>query len=596
MGFIHPTYSLLLIVWGLVALLLVQREKLRSVRQKKLGILQSKSHLRALAPLLSLLLLVFAIMRPYSGFSDLSVNASGRDILVVLDVSRSMFAQDVPPSRLELAQRKLRDLLRLITSEAKADRVGIVLFAGDAYSMCPLTQDYAVVQSYIDAIGGDLVGSAGSSIQNALETASNTLKSAKVSNALILLVTDGEDRGLDPASSSKIVRQSESELSILGVGSLIGSKIELPDGTIVRNRQGQVVISKLNQDGLERLASETNGRYSSATLDDQDLLSLTASDSTLKLRNDHVNLIRNYNEFGWLLVLSALLVLLFNIASREFVVFGVCLLLTVDPTSARAQSRKQFEARRSYESGDFNSARSLFEQALNDDTNDLVSIEGLADSLFKLGETESAAKLYQQLIKQSPYPAQKFRGLYNLGNSQLAQSQLKDAIESYTQALNIKKDDAAAIANRELALRLLALTPSPTPTPTPTQVQSSTPSNESTPQSTASAGESNPSTPSPNPSSSQTAQPTPQDDGQTGAAPSPQSDPTAQPSAVPSAESSAATTPTEAQNPQSIPTQALSATELPQNEANSWLDSLDDAPLLVGRRRRAPPSDPEQSW
>ena len=593
MGMLNPYAAYFLLVWLVSGIILVIRERARSVRLQRLGRAANNRLHTVWLPILTVLLLVIALTRPYSGYTDMTVTASGRDILVVLDVSRSMFTRDVPPSRLELAQRKLRDLIRLLSDSGSADRVGIVLFAGEAYSMCPLTQDYAVVESYIEAIGGDLVGSAGSSLQSALEIASSTLKLAKSTEALILLITDGEDRLFDSAANAKSIVESGAYLSILGVGTTSGGKIELPDGSLVRDRSGQVVISQLNKSGLEQLAKQASGKYADVSLSDSDLVSLLADTSRVE-HIQHSGTIRDYHELGPWFVLLALIFTLISARTKEFVILGFALMV-VTASNLSAQSRSLYQARSAYERGDFAQAQSLFEQAVQENPDDLPALEGLADSAFKLEDFKAAAKIYQKLIAQSKYPSQRFRAHYNLGNTALAASDLPEAIRQYDQSLKIRPGDHSAQANRNLALALLALTPTPTPSPTPSVQPSNAPPDQQAsaqPSPSDSQGEQ---TPSPNPSADSDSSNQEQHDNQ--ATPNPtatqNADSRAAPSAAPSPDphdGSAATPQTGEASPEP------NATALANNEANAWLDSLDDAPLLVGRRRRSAPPDPEQSW
>ena len=594
MGFLNPHGALFLIAWLGLSVVLLMRERVRTLRLKRLGLKSSKILQKVILPISAMLILTVVIMRPYSGFVDISVTASGRDILVVLDISRSMFTRDVPPSRLELAQRKLRDLVRLLARSGSADRVGIVLFAGEAYTMCPLTQDYAVVDSYIEAIGGDLVGSAGSSIQAALSVASSTLRSANSSDAMILLMTDGEDSRFDAAASAKIVLDSASKLSILGIGSVAGGRIELPDGSNVRDRSGVVVQSKLNQAGLEELANLSSGRYSPVTLTDADLEALLAEAASVS-RAPHAGTIRNYHELGPTLVLIALILILFCARTREFVVLGLALVI-IQSTEAAAQSRNLYKGRSAYEHGDFVSVRRSFEQALASSPDNLIAIEGLADSAFKLKDFEVAAEYYEKLINQSKYPSQRYRAFYNLGNTELANSDLRNAIKHYDEALALKPNDQAAQANRSLALQFLALTPTPTASPTPSAPPSSSPppDQEETPSESSSPQRDQ--TPSPNPSASASESSQQQQESASTPDSTATSDPGASPlpqtASTPQKQNDLASTP----QPQSAPTPEPNSTALAKSEANAWLDSLDDTPLLVGRRRKGPPPDPEQLW
>jgi len=146
-----------------VAILLRSRQAVRRTVCEKLGTTPDGTPLRvAILASIPALFMVLALLRPYSGTTEFTVPTSTRDYMFIVDVSRSMYARDVPPSRYELAKRKMKDIIAEFTNKGISHRYGIVLFAGYSYLLCPLTDDIGVVKQFIDEVSPAMVTSLGS--------------------------------------------------------------------------------------------------------------------------------------------------------------------------------------------------------------------------------------------------------------------------------------------------------------------------------------------------------------------------------------------------------------------------------------------------
>lgn len=199
-------------------------------------------------------LLALALAGPRYGTALREVEREGVDLVVVLDVSASMLADDVGPNRLERARNELRKLL----NELSGDRVGLVLFAGDAFLQCPLTTDYGAVRLFLDAATPEAIPVPGSDVAGALERATDALTaSASDGRArVVLVVSDGEahsgdlDDAIARADAAGIVRFAA------GVGTERGGRIPLSGGGFKRNGQGEVVVTQLEDASLRAVAEE----------------------------------------------------------------------------------------------------------------------------------------------------------------------------------------------------------------------------------------------------------------------------------------------------------------------------------------------------
>lgn len=220
---------------------------------------------------LGLACLAVGFAEPQCGTHTELTKRSGIDVVVALDASRSMQAQDVRPSRLARAKLELADLL----DELRGDRIGLVVFAADAFPQCPLTTDYAAAKLFLKAITYDSVPQQGTSLSAALLTSKQLLDDGGgVSRGrAIILLTDGEDHeaGIDDAIDQ--LSQENIRVYTVGIGSASGEPIPLTDehgrfAGYKRDKAGQTVMTRLNEQVLEEIAEKTGGRYFHSTAGD----------------------------------------------------------------------------------------------------------------------------------------------------------------------------------------------------------------------------------------------------------------------------------------------------------------------------------------
>lgn len=261
--------------------------------------------------LLALCALIVALARPHYGYEWREVKKRGTDIMVLMDVSKSMLATDVKPNRLERAKRKLRDLLRL----AQGDRVGIIVFAGEAFVLCPLTNDYGAVQLFADSVDMNTIPVPGSSLGKAIGIAVQSLKVGTDEGSQgksILLLTDGEDQGSEPLKAAEQAAKEHVRIFALGIGSPSGAPIPDEQGGFKTDQQGRTVVTKLDAGTLEKIAQAGDGRYAPSTAGDEDLIATYQQGIRrgAKLATLQVEKQRLYRElFPWFLALSLLCLL-----------------------------------------------------------------------------------------------------------------------------------------------------------------------------------------------------------------------------------------------------------------------------------------------
>lgn len=211
-----------------------------------------------------LLLVALALLQPQLGQRNERVQRRGIDLVVAIDASRSMLARDVLPSRLERARLELSALIDGLAG----DRVGLVVFAGQAFVQCPLTSDYGAARLFLRAIDPDSMPTQGTAVADALRTAGSMLRAADrgAKTRAVLLITDGEDHEGDALDAARALRDEGVRVFALGVGSAAGSPVPILDeqGQVrgyLRDRSGEPVVSRLEEEQLRQIASITDGAY-----------------------------------------------------------------------------------------------------------------------------------------------------------------------------------------------------------------------------------------------------------------------------------------------------------------------------------------------
>ena len=221
--------------------------------------------LRSLLWTLALLLFLLSVANFQVGAEKGEVEQEGADIVFCLDVSSSMMAEDIAPNRLARAKHAMQQTIKTLGS----DRVGIVVFAGDAYIQLPLTTDHAASKMYLDNITTDMIPVQGTSIANAIEKALEAFPQNEAENRAIVLITDGENHDEKAIELAGEAADKNIKVYTLGIGSVKGATIpEYRNGKKVglkKDKQGSVVVSRINEGLLMDIAQEGNGAFVRST-------------------------------------------------------------------------------------------------------------------------------------------------------------------------------------------------------------------------------------------------------------------------------------------------------------------------------------------
>lgn len=352
-------------------------------------------------------------------------------LVIALDLSQSMNSSDIKPSRLSRARFKIADILK----QRKDGQTALLVYAGDAFTVTPLTEDTETIASQLSALTTDIMPSQGSNTSQALEKAVELLKQSGLQSGEIVLVTDAVD--YDETIDS-VESLADYHLSILGVGTAEGAPIKTAQGGFLKDSQGNIVLPKLNSHELSRLSSQGKGIYKTITDDDSDIEALISQfdKPTEKSGNaDNNLLIDQWNEKGpWLLLLAlpfAALQFRKGLLSLAF----ICLLPFPETSYALEwkdlwQTQDQ-QAQQSFKQGNYQQAAEQFGDP-----------QWKAASQYKAGQFEKTSETLNQ--------DESATGLYNKGNALAQTGKLAEAIAAYKKSLEIDPENEDAKYNKAL--------------------------------------------------------------------------------------------------------------------------------------------------
>lgn len=403
-------------------------------------ILQEKAVHRSRWPLMTAaiagLLAIIAIAGPTWERLPSPVFRNVSALVIALDLSRSMDAADIKPSRLRRARFKIADILK----QRKDGQTALIVYAGDAFTVTPLTNDTETINNQLSALTTSIMPSPGSDTATALQQAVSLLIQSGLNSGDILLVTDGVkfDQVEDEISKLKAYR-----LSVLAVGTADGAPIKQAQGDFLKNSAGEIVIPKLDSSTLRKLANTGGGRFQLLTNDSSDINSLQ---NFFDRRTDYEDkdasdlLLDQWLERGpWLLLLVLPLAAL---SFRRGVLTVVFLLLMPIPKTSYALEWQDL-----WQTGDQQGQKLFAEEQYQQASEQFDNPEWKASAQYKAGQHEQVIETLKDVKTSDAF--------YNTGNAHTQLQQFKNAIDAYDNALELDPNNADAKENRELVKKLL---------------------------------------------------------------------------------------------------------------------------------------------
>lgn len=208
----------------------------------------------------ALTLMIFALAQPQFGAKLQEMKREGVEIMLVVDVSNSMLAEDFAPNRLERTKNAVNRLIEQLDK----DRVGMVVFAGDAFIQLPITSDYISAKSFVSGLSPRMVPVQGTDMSKAIQLATRSFSDQSFQSRAIILITDGESHDDDPVAAAQMAREAGVVIFTVGIGTPEGAPIYI-DGQMMKDEEGNMVVTKLDEQTLQQIAVVTGGAYVRAT-------------------------------------------------------------------------------------------------------------------------------------------------------------------------------------------------------------------------------------------------------------------------------------------------------------------------------------------
>ena len=429
-----------------------------------------RAALRPLLVSLALICIVVAAAGPRWGFQWEEVHRRGVDVVVALDLSRSMLAEDAKPNRLTVAKREIRDLLDLL----QGDRIALVAFAGTSFVQCPLTLDYGAFEVFLEPMDPNWVPVGGTDLAAAVRASIDAFPKNERSGRAVLLITDGEDHSGELQEAAEEAREEGVHVFVVGIGEPGGAPVPDGRGGFVKEN-GRVVLTKLDEPSLKELALTTGGSYVRSAAGDLDLRKIYLEDirGALQARELSSSRQRRWEERYQLALLPALLLLLIEgligpprrrerraryggsaTAAAILLAFGL-VGLWPSPASASWFGGHEDPIRAGYKAftgGEFQAALDLWIDAQVNDPNNRQIDYNIGQAHYRLGNYPEAEKAFQSAAA-SNVTELSADSSFNAGNAAFQQGKYPEAIAHYEQCLELREGDDDAVTNRDLAQR-----------------------------------------------------------------------------------------------------------------------------------------------
>ena len=386
------------------------------------------------------------------------VKRKGTDIVIALDVSKSMLAEDIKPNRLERAKQ----LISRIIDNSADNRIGLVIFAGRAYLQMPLTLDHGAAKMYLSAASPDNIPTQGTVISAALQMSAAAFNPKDKTFKSIVLISDGEDHDEEALKVAKSIMQQGIVINTVGIGSPGGAPIiDEKTGEYKKDMQGQTVITKLNEEELSNIAKAGNGLYQLYTNSDEVAKKLNAKFSAIgtdtMVSDSSYASFKEYFQY-FLGAAFLFLIIEFFISERKnrkkiSAVAMILFLCWCSPSFAQSPKKSIATGNKAYTENNFELAEKDYRKALKSQANNSIANYNLGNALFRKDNTEEAVKQFDNAIQNTSDNKLKQQAFYNKGVTYQKAKKLPEAILAYKNALILNPNDEDARQNLQRALK-----------------------------------------------------------------------------------------------------------------------------------------------
>jgi len=461
--FESPIYLYLLLLIPILALIRFMSYRNQKKRLRKFG---EPSLLKALMPDVSrfrpsvkfwilqgaLALLVVMLARPQMGTKISHEKRVGIETIIAMDISNSMRAEDIVPNRLDRSKMMVENLVDHFTN----DKIGLIVFAGDAFVQLPITSDYVSAKMFLSSIDPSMMASQGTDIARAIEMASHSFTQEEGIGKAIVVITDGEDHEGGAVEAAEAAKDNGMRVYVLGVGSTQGAPIPIPGtGDYMQDNTGNTVMSALNEDMCKQVAQAGGGAYihvenNSAAQEqlDNELDKLAKKETSTAVYSEFDE---QFQAFGVLALLLLILeICIFdrrNPLLKHVSLFGkrktVAMLLLLSVLSVTAQTDRQYirQGNKLFRMGDYPNAEVSYRKTIEQNPKNPQAPFNLGNALMAQKKDSAAVAQFENASRLETNPLRKAQAFHNIGVICQTHKMYGEAIEAYKNALRLNPND-----------------------------------------------------------------------------------------------------------------------------------------------------------
>ena len=414
----------------------------------------------------ALALLVLMLARPQMGTKISHEKRTGIETIIAVDISNSMRAEDVSPSRLDRAKMMVENLVDHFTD----DKIGLIVFAGDAFVQLPITSDYVSAKMFLSTIDPSMMATQGTDVARAIEMATHSFTREEGIGKAIIVITDGEDHEGGAVEAAEAAKKAGMRVYMLGIGSTRGAPIPIPGtGDYMMDNMGQTVMSALNEDMCKQIAAAGGGAYihvennsNAQDLLDQELDKLSKKETQTTIYSDYDEQFQAFGILALLLLIIEICLLesknplmkrvsLFG-ARKKAAATGLLLLVAM---SLNAQTDRQYvqQGNKQFRAGDYANAEVSYRKALEKNDRNPQALYNLGNALMAQNKDSAAVVEFEKSAKVESNSLRKSMAYHNMGVICQRHQMYGEAIDAYKQSLRLNPHDDETRYNLALCKR-----------------------------------------------------------------------------------------------------------------------------------------------
>ena len=400
----------------------------------------------------ALALLIVMLARPQMGTKISHEKRVGIETIIAMDISNSMLAEDVVPSRLDRSKMMVENLVDHFSN----DKIGLIVFAGDAFVQLPITSDYVSAKMFLSSIDPSMMATQGTDIARAIEMATHSFTQEEGIGKAIIVITDGENHEGGAVEAAEAAKDLGMRVYVLGVGSANGAPIPITGtGDYMKDRTGNTVMSALNEEMCKQVAQAGGGAYIHVENNSAAQQQLDNELDKLAKKETSTAVYSEFDEQFQAVGILAILLLILEICIldrrnpllKRVTLFGrkkaVAILLLMMAMSASAQTDRQYirQGNKLFRSGDYSNAEVAYRKAIEKNPKNPQAVYNLGNALMAQKKDSAAVVQFESASKLETNPLRKAKAYHNMGVVCQSHKMYGEAIEAYKNALRLNPND-----------------------------------------------------------------------------------------------------------------------------------------------------------